>query len=243
MQRDETTKDEQGDETADEGGLRARIVAAAAALVASGGPSAATTRAVAAAAGVQAPALYRLFGDKRGLLSAVVDSVMRSYVADKAARPANPDPLEDLREGWRVHIAFSLEHPGIFAILTSEPHVPAGDAVLRGGDVLQRRIHNLATAGRLRVTEARALDLVRAMGTGVVHTLLRTREADRDPAFADAAFDVVAASIVGAAVKDGGDVGAAAVAVSAGLDDVAVLSAGERLLLQELLERIARQRR
>ena len=42
-------------------------------LLAAGGRDAVSTRAVAAAAGTQAPTIYRLFGDKDGLLAAVVD--------------------------------------------------------------------------------------------------------------------------------------------------------------------------
>ena len=53
--------------------VRDRIVDAASALLASGGPSAVTTRAVAADAGVQAPTIYRQFGDKDGLLQAVAE--------------------------------------------------------------------------------------------------------------------------------------------------------------------------
>ena len=49
------------------------------------GPGAVTTRGVAQAAGVQAPAIYRLFGDKDGLLEAVAESVMSSFVAAKAS--------------------------------------------------------------------------------------------------------------------------------------------------------------
>ena len=44
---------------------RSRLLEAAARLVVEGGIAALTTRAVAAAASVQAPTLYRLFGDKR----------------------------------------------------------------------------------------------------------------------------------------------------------------------------------
>ncbi|MBC8122483.1 MAG: TetR family transcriptional regulator, partial [Gemmatimonadaceae bacterium] len=58
------------DEAARVDDVRARIVVAAAGLIDSGGRDAATTRAVAAAAAVQAPTIYRLFGDKRGLLDA-----------------------------------------------------------------------------------------------------------------------------------------------------------------------------
>ena len=60
---------------------RSRIVDAAARLLREHGPAAVTTRGVAEAAGVQAPTIYRLFGDKDGLLEAVAEHVMAGYVA------------------------------------------------------------------------------------------------------------------------------------------------------------------
>ncbi|MDQ2795770.1 MAG: TetR/AcrR family transcriptional regulator, partial [Actinomycetota bacterium] len=47
------------------------MIDVAARLLQEEGPAAVTTRGVALAAGVQAPAVYRLFGDKDGLLEAV----------------------------------------------------------------------------------------------------------------------------------------------------------------------------
>ena len=54
-------------------GTRERIVACAAELLTRGGREALTTRAVASAAEVQQPTIYRLFGDKEGLLEAVAE--------------------------------------------------------------------------------------------------------------------------------------------------------------------------
>ena len=62
---------------------RAQLVAVAAHLLATHGPDAVTTRAVALAAGVQAPTIYRLFGDKNGLLGAVAEHGFASYLARK----------------------------------------------------------------------------------------------------------------------------------------------------------------
>ena len=64
---------------------RARIIDVAARLLQEQGPAAVTTRGVAEAAGVQAPAIYRFFGDKDGLLEAVAEHVMATYVSAKAA--------------------------------------------------------------------------------------------------------------------------------------------------------------
>ena len=44
---------------------------------------------MAEAAGVQPPTLYRLFGDKDGLIDAVAEHVMATYVAAKS-EPIDP---------------------------------------------------------------------------------------------------------------------------------------------------------
>src|SRR5213082_3591627 len=92
-----------GEQTVD---VRERIMRAAAGLLAQGGREAVTTRAVSAAAGVQAPTLYRQFGDMRGLLNAVARETLAAYVRDKAAQEPGDDPVEDLRRGWDLHVAF-----------------------------------------------------------------------------------------------------------------------------------------
>ncbi|WP_053332931.1 TetR/AcrR family transcriptional regulator [Haliangium ochraceum] len=134
-------------------GLRARILAAAAELLAAGGAEAATTRAVANAAAVQPPTIYRLFGDKSGLLDAVAVDVLAAYVAHKAARAPHADALEDLRAGWDMHVAFGLAHPAVFAILSApRGDRPASPASAAGEQILRARIHRLAEIGRLRVS-------------------------------------------------------------------------------------------
>ena len=65
--------------------VRDRIVAAGATILAEGGREALTTRAVASAAGIQAPTIYRLFGDKDGLLYAVAEDRLAKYVAQKGS--------------------------------------------------------------------------------------------------------------------------------------------------------------
>ena len=84
---------------------RARIVDVAARLLREQGPGAVTTRGVAEAAGVQAPTIYRLFGDKAGLLEAVAEHVMATYVSAKteiadSASARDVPPVEDLRAAW-----------------------------------------------------------------------------------------------------------------------------------------------
>lgn len=220
---------------------RSRILNAAAELVAAGGIEALTTRAVAAAASVQAPTIYRLFGDKRGLLDAVAEHDLAAYVARKAARKDPADPVQALREAWDDYIAFSLDRPAVFAIM----HGAGGDgpptpAALKGIAILRERVVRVARAGRLGVSEDRAVGLIRAAGTGVVMTLLAVPPAARDAGLARAAREAVLAAIL-ADPPERAAPGPAqpAIALRAHLDGLAALSQGERMLLGELLDRIA----
>lgn len=221
--------------------VRTRIILAAADLIAEGGRDAATTRAVAVSAGVQAPTIYRLFGDKRGLLDAVAEFGLADYVRAKAMRAPHPDPVQDLRDGWDLHIDFGLAHPGLFAIMAGDPQSHERSSVNAAGtEVLRRRIRAIALVGRLKISESRAIALLHAVGTGTILTLLGQPDDQRDLGLSDLARETVIAVIVDETAP-AGSAGpcVAATMLQAGLDQTDALSEGERHLLRELLDRIA----
>src|ERR1700756_1528684 len=119
---------------------RDRIVRAASPLLATGGRAAVTTRAVSAAAGVQPPTIYRHFGDMQGLFDAVARDTLAAYAQEKAARPPTSDPVEDLRRGWDLHIAFGLANPDAFALLFSAPSAAAYRTVIDEGVALLQEV-------------------------------------------------------------------------------------------------------
>ncbi|SOB79089.1 transcriptional regulator, TetR family [Sphingomonas guangdongensis] len=218
---------------------RERILAAALDLVTRGGVAALTTRAVAVAAGVQAPTLYRLFGDKGGLLDAVAERGLAQWIAQKQAAVPLPDPVEDLRASWQGYVAFGLAHPAVFTIMTAaardRPPPPAASA---GIAVLRARVSRLARAGRLRVPEERAVALIHAVGTGVVQTLLSLPPAERHDGVAELALRAVEAVLLDAPGTDN-KTAALAVGLLAHLPASDGLTPGERLILAELLTRLA----
>src|SRR6201992_254349 len=218
---------------------RAQLVEVAAKLLAERGPDAVTTRSVALAAGVQAPTIYRLFGDKNGLLQAVAEHGFTSYVAQKHSDPG-ADPVENLRAGWELHIGFGLANPELFRLMRAALRTPDGQAMTAAGaGVLRARVRRVAEAGRLRVSERRAVDLITSAGTGVVFTLIDQPEGERDPGLADTAWAAVCAAIL---VEDRAAVAspaAAAVTLRAAPPELAPLSGAERALLGEWLDRIA----
>jgi AcrR family transcriptional regulator len=221
--------------------VRGRILEAAAQLIASGGRDAATTRAVAAAAAVQAPTIYRLFGDKRGLLDAVAEHCVARYVAEKSSREPHPDPVQDLRDGWDLHVAFGLAHPDLFAWMTESASTGTPSAAVSAGhEIVRQRIGRIARAGRLRVSESRAIALLNAACVGTVLTLLGAGEAERDPGLSAAAREALLEAITGEqTTSERSAANGLAAALRASLPQTTVFTAGERLLLAELLDRLA----
>jgi AcrR family transcriptional regulator len=218
---------------------RSHLVEVAARLLADGGPDAVTTRSVALAAGVQAPTIYRLFGDKNGLLQAVAEHGFTTYMTQKHPVDIDPDPVEGLRAGWELHVGFGLANPGLFRLMNTALATPDGQAVAEtGAAVLRARVHRVAAAGRLRVTERRAVDLIRAAGTGVVFTLIDQPEAERDHGLADTAWASVCATILADPSVAVPGPAAAAVTLRAALPDVTALTTAERTLLADWLDRI-----
>ncbi|MBV9792863.1 MAG: TetR/AcrR family transcriptional regulator [Actinobacteria bacterium] len=227
--------------------IRAQLVEVAAELLAAEGPDAVTTRSVALAAGVQAPTIYRLFGDKNGLLDAVAEHGFATYVAGKHPADAGADPVANLRAGWELHVGFGLANPELFRLMHTALATLAGREATAAGaeagaEILHTRVHRVAAAGRLRVTERRAVELIRAAGTGVVFTLIDQPADERDLTLADTAWDSVCAAILvtddAGAPPDGGPA-AAAVTLRAALPELTVLSPAERTLLADWLDRIA----
>ena len=230
---------------------RARTLRAATKLLATGGRDAVTTRAVSAAAGVQPPTIYRHFGDMQGLLDAAARETMAVHMREQATRPLTNDPVEDLRRGWDLHIAFGLAHPDAFALLYSAPSAADSiSAIHQGVAVLQGLVARIAEAGRLRVDIAHATDLIHAGGTGVTLALAATPPAERDPWLSETMREAILAALTvpaSAEAPNGRSDGAPAaerVAVHAVAlrsllrDTPSVLSPAEQSLLSDWLDRL-----
>ena len=223
---------------------RARIIDVAARLLQEHGPAAVTTRGVAEAAGVQAPAIYRLFGDKEGLLEAVAEHVMATYVSAKAAIVQSAssdkvDPLGDLHSGWQMQIDFGVANPALFRLFSDPERVLQSRAAQSGRRVLASRVHRVAESGRLRVSERRAVDLIQAAGIGTIQTLLATPPERRDAGLAEGMFEAVLRQIlVDAPDSTGNGSIATAVAFRAITPQLEALTDAERRLLAEWLDRV-----
>lgn len=225
---------------------RDRIVRAAAGLLAKGGREAVSTRAVASAAGVQAPTIYRQFGDMRGLLDEVASHGFSAYLREKTMRERAEDPVEDLRRGWDLHVGFGLANPAFYALMYGDPK-PGTEptAAKEAAEILRGLVRRVAEAGRLRVGMERAARMIHAASSGVVLSLIATEEEDRDPALSEATREAMLAAVTTdepgkeATEADGRSRAVSrAVALKAVLPETTELTPGERALLTEWLDRI-----
>jgi AcrR family transcriptional regulator len=229
-------------------GTRGRIVRAAAGLLVEGGREAVTTRAVAAAAGVQAPTIYRQFGDMRGLLDEVAGFGFSRYLRDKTSRERVEDPVEDLRRGWDLHVGFGLENPAFYTLMYGDPRPGVEPTAAReASEILHGLVRRVAEAGRLRVGVESAARMIHAAGSGVTLALIGTRPEERDPALSEATREAILASVITDAAPDtatGHDrVSGRAVALKAALPEApAGFTPPESALLSEWLDRLARHR-
>jgi AcrR family transcriptional regulator len=220
---------------------RTRILEAADRLLAEGGRDAVTTRAVCAAAGIQAPTLYRQFGDMDDLLDQVAVAAFDSYLAVKSAIPQTDDPVADLRAGWDAHIAFGLENPAHYLLMYGRPvEGSRGRTADRATSILRGLVERIAVAGRLTMPVDAAVHLLHAAGSGLTIDLIQTPPAERDLSLPNRMAEAVFAAITVAEPGAAPDLAARAVSLLAVLEpDGDLYSPGERALLVELLDRAA----
>lgn len=205
------------------------------------------TRAVCEAVGVGPPVLYRLFGDKQGLLRALVDYGFERYLSIKRSAVPSARPADDLRAGWDAHVAFAIAHPAVYRLMyspafTSLPHA-ASDALSLLRDLLNR----CAAAGLLRVDADEAAQAIMAANVGVALSLLTQPAKYDDPDLSRRVRDAVLAGVLveanPAPEPEGGQVAAGARTLAAALTSAPpedVLDSAELALLQRWLARLSR---
>lgn len=237
---------------------RERILDAAARIMDADGLAGVSTRAIAAAAQVQPPAIYRTFGDKQGLLDALAVHQFEQHLIDKASLSSSGDPVDDLRAGWDQHVRFGLEHPDLYVMVYGGRQADGLSAAAEAAwHMLLDYVHRAALAGRLRVDEHHAAQVMHAAGRGVTLALLGMDADRRDPTVSTLTREAVLARITTPAtatpgITTPGDIAAgaprdadpdtpaaAAITLAARLDAATPLTDAERALLREWLHRIA----
>ncbi|MBY8339782.1 TetR/AcrR family transcriptional regulator [Streptomyces sp. KC 17012] len=223
-----------------------KILDAATKLLAEASAADVSTRAVCEAAGVGAPMLYRLFGDKAGLLAAVVDRGFEEYLASKRAARPSDDPVADLKSGWDNHMRFALEHPNHYRLMYS-PELTAPPAAAQEAHALLHGIlERCAAAGRLTVAPALATQMIMSANVGAALSMLTRPEQYPDPQFSERLRDAVLDSLTrptGTAKPSerGSDVPVAAATLAARLraEQAPRFTPAESALLEQWLDKLS----
>ncbi|TDT33787.1 TetR/AcrR family transcriptional regulator [Naumannella halotolerans] len=198
-----------------------------------------STRAVCQAAGVGQPVLYRIFGDKNGLLTAVADQVWGQYLAAKRAAEVSDDPVQDLRHGWDNHTAFALANPHAYRLVFASalPSRPA--AADEAMELLRGVLQRVAAQGRLRVAPAVAAQIVMAANSGVALSLILRPEQYPDVATSIAMREATMRAILADEPVEAAQAQrVAATTLRAGLVESDAFTAAESALLIEWLDRV-----
>ncbi|RTL72814.1 MAG: TetR/AcrR family transcriptional regulator [Hyphomicrobiales bacterium] len=171
------------------------ILSAAAVLLEREGAEAVTTRAVCQAAGVTAPTLYHHFGDKDGLLRAVVARGVAQFMMLKRANRQTRDPIADLRRGWDGWIAFAIERPNLFRLMVESTRRDPSSSQ-EAYAIMRAIVERLHQEQRLKTDVETAARTIWAASNGVLTLFMQgTSPKDIKPT-SDILFDALMAKLV-----------------------------------------------
>ncbi len=175
-----------------------RILEATADLLARSAEGDVSTRAVCDAAGITAPVLYHHFGDKEGLLTAVVDFGWEQFLAGKRDIAASPHHhvAEDLRTGWDNHVEFALANPNFYRLLWSPGVTSTSVSIREAYRLLREALNRGAARGQLRVPPEVATPMIMSAVVGACLSLIFHPELFDDEGFATTMRDTVIAAVV-----------------------------------------------
>lgn len=158
---------------------RRRLLVAAADLISDSAGAEVPLRSICDRAGVTLPTLYHHFGNKDGLIEAVVNHGFSSYVETKSASESSGDPLADIERGWDAHVGFGLENPAFYVLMYGRvrPHQrPSGYELPRA--LLIDLVAGLAAQGRLAVPINDATERILAANIGTTLHLIAQQSPD-----------------------------------------------------------------
>jgi AcrR family transcriptional regulator len=224
--------------------LRARLLVAAEAQLVGSVDNDVATRAVCEAAGVSPPVLYRLFGDKQGLLAALVDHGYQRYLERKVAQSTTEDALADLRAGWDDHMDFAGANPAVYRLMFSPNPVGVPAARRRIFELLVGTLQRLAGQGRMALPPPLAAQAILSANVGIALNQITQPDLYDDPGLSHRVREGVFATFLvdtPPAQREGSPLAGAAVHLAAQLDltPETPLGAEELALLRRWLDRLA----
>ncbi len=129
--------------------------------------------------GYTAPTIYHYFGDKTGLIDALLEERLGKLVEELERVPLSLDPVENMRSLCRAFARFGLNHPTHYRLLM---HPRADDAApLAAGEesrrIMEQPLDELAAAGQVALGD---LELARQSIWAYLHGIISLRAARPD---------------------------------------------------------------
>lgn len=129
-----------------------------------------TMRKLASRCGYTAPTIYHHFGDKRGLIDAVLEEVFRGLVIQLKRVRSGSDPVDEMRAQFHAFVRFALRKPTHYQMLTTrsveDGPPPSGEEAIA---LLERPLHALSESGRLG---NHSIELVQQSFWALLHGLI-----------------------------------------------------------------------
>lgn len=150
---------------------RRAILDSASAILIEGGAAHLTMRNLADRCGYTAPTIYHHFGDKSGLITALLDEVFSELVSILEKIEPAADPLDRMRAQFLRFVAFALSNPTHYGLLTSlregDAEQPASGE--RAIALLEEPLQALAETGRVKCAD---FDAVQQSFWALLHGLI-----------------------------------------------------------------------
>jgi AcrR family transcriptional regulator len=145
--------------------------------------------------GATAPTLYHHFGDKDGLMRAVVLRGMAQFMARKRAARTTADAQADLRRSWDSWIEFGIARPRLFRLMIESAH--ADPSYMQEIFVIMRKIvERLHAEGRLLTDVETAARTIWAASSGVLTLFMQGTPAADIGRTSDLLIDAIIARMV-----------------------------------------------
>jgi AcrR family transcriptional regulator len=135
--------------------VRHEILEATGALLVSEGYDGFSMRRLVERCGYTAPTIYHHFGDKAGLIDALLERRFREMVEHIDRVPKNCDAAETLRAQLAAFVDFGLENPAHYGVLMAPrpADLPPPQTTEQSRDRIEETLSMLASEGRLRVDD------------------------------------------------------------------------------------------
>lgn len=185
-------------------GARRAILEATEALLLEAGYEAFSMRRLADRCGYTAPTIYHHFGDKNGLIDALLEERFQQMLAVIREVPDGDDPADTLREMFRAYARFGLENPTLYRLLEmARPNrEEPPESAEQSRALIEGPLIALARSGRLAT---RDLELALQTIWVTLHGLVSLRISRPEHDWCDGLDDFALDTLLGGLVRPAGE--------------------------------------